>query len=464
MPEEERVRLPPILGIRPGVYLAGVYGFIILVLLFFLCLYPGLSRPGSLVSFRSEPAGAAIRVDGVNRGATPEELFLERGPHRIEFVLPGFETRRLEPEIPGRAAFSLFFPRRLVLRETLVSPGPLAVIAAAAADYASWSFTGESTASYQMPLSLSEGVYRAGPSLEGEEYREAEEYIQAAARFAASQASLRDLGRAKLLLDNHGIVPSPLTLAQSAADTLSWLSAAPGASSWLAGLLPPEARFSPWAPSGGPESRDGLPGGPESRDSPSGGPEGAPPAGLIELAGLRFRALGTGDSGYYAETPVSAGSWEAFVRARPEWAKENLAGLREQGLVSADYLLSPPAGGEAPLTGISWHAAAAFCRWLGEALPPGFEGWEIRLPGEAEWEASLSSASGAEGLWEWCLDPYVPFPSFPASGRAAEAVSSPERVLRKASAPRGSLPPALCSPFAGFRPFLAPRQARPWQD
>jgi hypothetical protein len=475
----DQVHLPPVLGIRPGVYLSVVYGLVILGLLFFLCLFPGLSRPGSLASFDSEPRGAAIRVDGVNRGATPEEIFLDRGPHRVEFVLPGFEPRILELDAPGRTAFSLFFPRRLALKEVLVTEDPLSVLAAAAADYAAWSFTGEATASYQTPLSLSEGVYRAGPLPDQGERAEAAELIRAAARFAVTQASLRDLGRAKLLLDNGGLVPSALSLGRSAADIASWLSAAPGAAAWLGELLPPESaalvRASAWAREAeAAESPDG--------DSPSAEDGGAASGVTVaatnttnrtgtanaavparEIAGLRFLPWPAALSGagtpafYYAENPVDAGLWDAFLEARPEWKAENLESLLNRKLVNGDYLAEPGEAGT-PRTGVSWHAAVSFCQWLNGRLPPDFGAWEVRLPREDEWEAR--AAASPAGLWEWCEDPYAPLYRFPAQRRALEALSSPERLLRSPRYPdaRGSLPPDLCSPFVGFRPFIVPRE------
>ena len=150
--------------------------------------------------------------------------------------------------------------------------------------------------------------------------------------------------------------------------------------------------------------------------------------------------------------------WERFLQANPEWDLENLETLREQKLVNGDYLGSPAEGGE-PLTGVSWYAAVSFCRWLGARLPPGFDGWEIRLPREDEWESCFLTAAGSV-LWEWCDDPYAPLRRFPAERGAIESLSSPERVLRAAQRPdsRGSLPPDLCSPFVGFRPFIVPKE------
>jgi hypothetical protein len=461
--DEDKVQLKPILGIRPGVYLSALYGLVILIILFFVCLFPGLSRPGSVLSISTRPQGAAIRVDGLNRGSSPDRIFVGKGPHRVELVLPGFESRQLDLEVPSRAAFSLFFPRQVIVEETLSTKAPLAVISAAAADYAGWSFTGEATAAYQLPLSLSEGVYRAAPLLEGDQIAEARELIPAAARFAVSQASLRDLGRAKMLLDNGGLAPSPLSLTQSAGDILTWLSSSPEAAPWLATVLPAEAaarvKNSPWytqAAEGG-----GTAAGNNSYSLAAGLPA------YLQVAGLRFRRVDAGKAGtgnfYAGESPVSTLAWDAFVQARPEWALENSGELREQGLVNSDYLITLDNAG-ASQTAVSWHAALAFCQWLGEQLPPGFEAWEIRLPTETEWEYTLEAQNNAleANFWEWCVDPYAPLASFPASPRAVQAVGSPEKVLRGGprTGVRASLPPNFCSPFTGFRPFIMLRASR----
>jgi formylglycine-generating enzyme required for sulfatase activity len=441
-----------------------LYGLVILIILFFVCLFPGISRPGSVLSISTRPQGAAIRIDGLNRGSSPDRIFVEKGSHTVELVLPGFESRQLELEVPSRAAFSLFFPRQVIVEETLSTNAPLAVISEAAADYAGWSFTGEATAAYQLPLSLSEGVYRTAPLLKGDQIAAAQELIPAAARFAVSQASLRDLGRAKMLLDNGGLAPSPLSLTQSAGDILAWLSSSPEAAPWLATVLPAEAaarvKNSPWyaqAAEGGGTAAAG------SYSVAAGLPA------YLQVAGLRFRRVDAGKAetkNFYAgESPVSTLAWAAFVEARPEWALENSGQLQEQGLVNSDYLITlDDAGQGAPQTAVSWHAALAFCQWLGEQLPPGFEDWELRLPSETEWEYALEAQNNAleTNFWEWCIDPYAPLASFPASPRAVQAIGSPEKVLRGGprAGLRASLPMDFCSPFVGFRPFIAPRASQ----
>ncbi|HPH94528.1 MAG TPA: SUMF1/EgtB/PvdO family nonheme iron enzyme [Anaerolineaceae bacterium] len=55
-------------------------------------------------------------------------------------------------------------------------------------------------------------------------------------------------------------------------------------------------------------------------------------------------------------------------------------------------------GGESglnePVTGVNWEAAQAFNRWLRKKT-----GWNVRLPGEAEWEKAARSGDGR--IWPW---------------------------------------------------------------
>jgi len=170
---EDQVKLPSLLGIRPGLYLAVLYGAVILGILFFIFLYPGLSKPGVLGVFSSEPSGAAVRIDGITLGAAPCEIFIPRGKHTIEMVLPGFTPFVYEAEMRGRIFASVFFPSRTPIRGTLNTPDPLGTLAAAASEYAHRSLAMEPTETRQIPQSLSEGVYRTAPATDSAEDREA---------------------------------------------------------------------------------------------------------------------------------------------------------------------------------------------------------------------------------------------------------------------------------------------------
>jgi hypothetical protein len=442
MSEDDAVRLKPILGIKPGHYLAFLYLVIILVILFFLILFPGLYRPGSLVIVESEPEGAAFRVDGVYMDTSPCEVFVSRGDHRFEAVLPGFDSWEHEMEIPGRLLFSLFFPRRIEVTAELSSPDPFDAFAETAAAYAAWTFGGEPTLSWQIPLSLSEGAYRTGPAFAAaaaSSDSSAEGILHAAARFTVTRAGFRDLIRARCLIDNGGISSSPVSLSRSAENVLDYLSENPEALSVFAALLPEKHAefFEDYTL-------------PPPEESPSGAKED-PPA--LRLGGFNFYPVpGKGFS--IADMPAGTDSWEAFTAANPRWGEGGRDALVIEELVSDEYLFREESFSFPWQTAVSWYAAEAFCRWLsieaGDRLP---SGWEIRLPKAAEYEAS-----GAEfEIWEWCTDPYAPLSRLSAPARAIEAVGSPERNLRKGKDGYASLPPESCSPLTGFRPVIARR-------
>ncbi|MDR2079836.1 MAG: SUMF1/EgtB/PvdO family nonheme iron enzyme, partial [Treponema sp.] len=435
---EDQVRLKPILGIRPGVYLTGLYALLFLGILFFILLYPGITKPGSLLILNSEPQGAAVRVDGVTLGTTPCELFVPEGARLVEWVLPGFTPVRQEMTIPGRVFASRFFPRRIPVSVTLEPPNPLEALVSAAAEYARWSFTGEPTAAYQIPQELSEAAYRIGPAMAADSVvrEQAQGILKAAARFALTKAALRDLLRAQFLTGSGGLSPSPITLSGTAAYILEYLSQTPAAA-WLAETLPAESlrslEGSPWyreAVSAG----DSL-----SQEAAGARAQGLPAGETLSLGRLNFRRVPGGDfiqgaafphrvrleSFYIAAAGMSAEEWERFLAANPRWKRENAAALIEQGLVSPGYLDEPlnPSPPNTGVSGISWFAALAYCEWLTQSLPASLAGWEVRLPREAEWEyaAPLFFAESPLLFWEWCADPYVPLTYLNADPAAAAA-------------------------------------------
>ncbi|MDR2068683.1 MAG: SUMF1/EgtB/PvdO family nonheme iron enzyme [Spirochaetaceae bacterium] len=482
---EDQVRLAPILGIRPGIYLTILYALILALILFFVLIYPGLTKPGSLAVLNSEPWGAAVRVDGVTLGTTPCEIFIPRGRRVIELVLPGFQSNRIERDIPGRIFASALFPHKESITGKLQSDNPGAVLTLGAADYAEWSFAGEPTAAFQIPLSLSEGAYRAGPAgTDPRIHKKFNEILKASLRFTSTKGALRDLLRAKFLIDNEGLSPSPVTILRSAEEILAYLAETPGAAAWLGTILPPEAADilvdSPWY------QKDQEGAAALGFSSSPGGSLGE----TLEIGALSFRELtgGTLVQGtpfphsttvgnfWIAAAEVSTEAWDAFLTDQPEWRAENTQALMKRGLVNADYLLPAdnPSYPYPTVPGVSWHAAQAYCLWFSRFLPSALASYEVRLPTEAEWEYAAKLGQQGDfpldmpgGLWEWCGDPFAPLPFFPAAEEIIRDISSPERPVKGGSwvstpltvdtETRASLPPSSCSPFVSFRPVIAPR-------
>ena len=66
--ENAIVKLKPVLGIKPGVYLTVIYGLILLVGLFMLLIYPGLKNNGTHISIETFPEGSLVYVDNIYKG------------------------------------------------------------------------------------------------------------------------------------------------------------------------------------------------------------------------------------------------------------------------------------------------------------------------------------------------------------------------------------------------------------
>jgi formylglycine-generating enzyme required for sulfatase activity len=217
---------------------------------------------------------------------------------------------------------------------------------------------------------------------------------------------------------------------------------------------------------------------------------------------------------HLAETEVTNQQFQRFVDTVPEWKPSNRDTLVSTGLATDAYLASwvddrhPDGAALLPVTGVSWHAASAFCAWLQADLARARPGAVVRLPTEAEWEwaargglrgkpwptgtepgRSVFFGAGIEGpapagtsqpngyglrdmagnVWEWCADSHAPAAYLLSSldgaeGRrlAAALPETSEKVVRGGAwnnekeslrvYSRGSQPANWCTPYLGFRP------------
>ena len=501
MDDADAVTLPTILGIKPKYYV-GFCALAILALAFFLIFFlPGIVHPQGILAVSSEPQGAAVRVDGVTRGVTPCTLTVARGLRIIEILLPGFSSYTTEIAVSGKRFASLFAPQRITVFGALTTDSPRGAFMLSAAEAAAWSFAGEPTPSYQIPLALSTGAYRVGPYATNRETKERmNDILRGSLRFTVTKAGLRDILRAKFLIDNGGNAPSPLSLLHSAQDMLATLSDAPEALPWLNSLLPEDRVAELMESSWNLKITQGLPAyGQDLRPNPlplllrtipSGGLDWeAVPGGIFIESTSYYRTVQV-DTFWISRSEATWESWNQFCAELPQWAAENRAALEEQGLASADYLAFhghasenaaqyqelpfSPLPEHAKAIGISWHAAMAYCQWLSAQLPADMQAaWEVRLPTEREWEYAqrlaqnhrIALSNSEPALWNWCCDPFSPAAFFEAPEDVIQGISSPERSVRGGAwinpagsvsrYTRGSLPPETCSPFVSFKPVIA---------
>jgi formylglycine-generating enzyme required for sulfatase activity len=190
--------------------------------------------------------------------------------------------------------------------------------------------------------------------------------------------------------------------------------------------------------------------------------------------------------------PVTNAEYGAFVTARPAWKR----GAAKSIYVDEAYLAhwATPDAPEArdadrPVTGVSWFAARAYCRWLGKRLPTVDE-WEYAAtPGGSlspsekdkvlDWYAHPATAAlpiasetapnalGLRGMhgvvWEWTEDfssvalttakGKTPDPGqgFVCGGGAADAADASDYAAFMRFAYRQSLKAAYSTGSLGFR-------------
>ncbi len=476
---KDTITFKPIMGIRPGIYLTVLYVLALILILFFLLIFPGLVNRHSRVTFTSNPWGAAVRMDDVYIGSTPFTMNIPKGSHRFTLVLPGFDKKNLDATIQGRIFGSLFFPSKMTINETLNTPDPVNAFTLGARSFSEWSFAGEGIAVFQHPMDLSEAAYRIGLVNNPAERTKINEILKASARFAHSKTASRDLIRAKFIIDNNGKAASPLSAVKSAQDIIQYLADIPGSSIWLGAMLPGDASSkiidSSWY---------------EEEAELSFNPvySTAYDNNTVRIKNLVFRKIPAGESVMYnqkidrdfwiSETEVTQADWDDFVRENPEWSKGNMDTLISEGLITDDYLMYPdsPNYPRPTVPGVSWFAARAYCDWLSRSLGASMADYTVRLPREIEWEYAAQYSNKVlaghgtplvnmlGSLWEWCEEPYVPLNYLPASPEAIALVSSPQRPVKggawnfRGSAnilTRGSLEPKSCSPFVSFRPVIA---------
>jgi hypothetical protein len=456
---------------------------------------------------------------------TPTTIFVPKGSQSIKLVMPGFTPFVTQLDVPSRIFAHVPFSASFTVQAELTETEPFAALLAGAEYFAAWSFSGETSDAYQIPMSLSEGVYRSAigsswlysppkamnntdlsqisPFARYQSYRSIPRHdpiLRGAARFVSSKASLADLLRAKFLGDNAGRAPSPLTALYSAGSILRYAAHNPAFTAQVCDLLGEGAKplfESEWYKKNVIDAVFSLQEQDNSYAATSSNAE-------ISVAGVNFVEVPTGvffaapdfqfvskmSSFYIATTEVTNKQWELFLAENPEWRPENTQNLIDQGLVNSDYLIKTddPRYPASTVSGVSWYAANAYCKWLTTKLPASIRergfGWEAQLPTELWWEYAAKAVkagrlnrrvvtnmlpldrNGSEGgCWEWCADPFVPLYFLQADQYVIDAIGSPQRSVRGGSwiNPAGSLSletraglhPDSCSVFVSFRPVIA---------
>ncbi len=551
VPEVSDVKLKPILGIQPGLYLTILYAIIVVLILFLVLVFPGVRNYGSNVHFESAPSGAAVYIDGTYYGSTPLTKFVPAGSHTVTYKKPFFNEQNTEIEVPGKVFGTLFFKRAEQHGAHMSFTDSSNYLRWRFSQTSNWALVGSFYERYRYPF---RGVQAISEYYEAE--KRAEEHIKQDEApeelYEFAYMLTNNINSLEQLLDVTAsiiAIESPHYRSMSAKEytssgTLSDLLGR-AASSLISIGVPQELAYLyvestleqekavslenskdykvnreqvrefiealPFSEVYSQSNIESIPIRIYGHTFTEIVPPGKVPVGNNKIslsAPLDFTQLSefphmeTIKSYYISSTEVTRNQFEQFLQENPEWNKDNIDVLVEQGKVDTQYLNymdQKPFDQTLPVTGVSWYAAKAFCRWFESKLPDDLKArFSVRLPSEAEWEYAArknSSAgiverdSGFDGpqagnysregflglldmrgnVWEWCENWYFPSDVLDgAYGASAEGYDGVEKSMRGGSwanriseVPvwrRASHPPHWCSPFVGFRIVLEPKE------
>lgn len=497
--DEAYVKLKPVFGIKPGVYVALFYSIAIIVLLFFVLFYPGLKKTGTYCSFFIDPPGSAILVDGVYAATAPCNIFVSKGKHTITVERPGFLSKTFELNASKRIfAANIVKPKtKIVLELDIDKPDYVLKIAYEA--YSDWSLGATPSLSYQIPMVLSDAARALSKAPAGINVTH---LASAASSMASSAASLRDAARASTILYSSSMSLSPVSLGRLADRLFIELSDNPAILASFAPHLSAEDRAKLESLS---FYKNAI-----TRAKSAAKQNKAPESKLINISGIDFIRIEPGtaiiapgsvfpvveevDSFMLAVQETTVGEFRRFIKSNPEWDKSNIKTLIARGLASEDYLKDiEQCLDQDVLRYVSRPAAQAYCVWLSKYVP---ESYKVTLPDEAQWTLAAqlagnsakdvsvlaagidpspqkpyslkSDSAGFKGLfgnvWEWCSSAYSVFPaangnntqyySKDALVKGASWANNPELINLDA---RGCVKEDTANAYLGFRIALVPR-------
>jgi gamma-glutamyl hercynylcysteine S-oxide synthase len=457
--EIEEVKLKPIAGIEPPVYLAVFYSLLLALALIALFVVPAIVHGGSLVQFRSSPAAAAVFVDDIYVGSTPADIFVSAGNHSIRIEKPFFARFEDDAAIPRRLFGSLFFPKKLHFRKDLELKNPHRYAESLFSELSNWALSGSFHHRYHYPSVISPAV---SVLLDAGEDTLLEDFIAASMNNLATREIFSDWREARTRWSNmtgrtlSGSEPEGmpqrdlfrayrLLYSDESADSSTvpedlrnrmeaWIEdlcfeeyyagAPKRAADMAASLRIDDHRFLL------------LPGG---ERIPLGMNDLFRTGGSLTVEELAaFPHTRQIRPFYILDTEVSRGQFARFLEENPEWNRANSEELLEKGLVTTDYLIGFEGKPSKPVSYVSWYAAKAYAAWLQKKLPAAIaDSYSVRLPDESEWEyaarlngdpETIDISDGARGpqtavftragrlgiidlrgnLWEWNENWYFP--------------------------------------------------------
>ena len=465
LPQVEPVKIKPLFGMKPGLWLTIAYALAILLILFLVGVLPDLINGSKRVTFTSAAYNAAVYVDGQYAGGTPFTRRIESGTHEVVYKVNDCEIDSFTLKVGHPFFFNWLFPRTQKVEST--------------ATLTQEAFTALSKelledANLYSAILEYDDTHRYSPiftsyakSIKGSAYENNTQAFETALLFISTQEMYDDAKEAIEIL-GLDIQLTASSLFEGETQTVGTAHAEDQVITAqattldagvfkLSGFTIPEVSFS------------------NGNEVDSTYPQVKEAGQEVTVGSFNVSAI-----------CITENQWAYFVNENPDWGLSNKENLIAQGLVDDYYLdgvtLSMTVASNKPVRNISWYAARAFCSWLSEKT-----GKTVSLPTENQWiattltdtegdfqkslmpsvnEASPSALLG--GVWEFTSTPYIPLSRLVSVSASQQAVSTLEALDVQASMivkggsyvnvasevnayTVGTAYRSLCSDFTGFR-------------
>ena len=421
------VKLQPVLGMAPGVYLTIIYSVIFLIVLFLVGFLPGILQSGKLVTFSSTVHPSAVQVDGVYVGSAPVDAFISPGTHEVTFYYEDVASHSFSFEVGHPVFFTWLVPRRqTVVSESFISNSESLkrYLESMFDQVVSWSAVVDFNETYyRPPLFLQVAQTSTNLSIPNAKILLASFFSQSL-NYVTSREMLQDYEQSlQTVVESNTLSYDDLGEVFTVFDSIKSLYDAEPTESFVGEHAVPLT--STPMPTVLEIPVDGI--------SPIRGFSYPDMQGVVGR-NVQERFPGVHEMGIaqnvYEFTlgamEIPEYVWAHFVQDNPYWSKANSERLQADGMVDNNYLagLYPTVAvkSQTPIRNISWYAAQAFVSWLSD-----ISGKEVFLPTQKQWElvalsqieesyqnsmtgmphdSSPSSLFG--GMWEFTQDSFVP--------------------------------------------------------
>ncbi len=477
--DPDSIQIPELFGLSAGKWLTILYGSVLLIILFFLLIFPGIKNPHSELRITSE-IPMALYIDDLYVGGTPIRIDVPKGDHTFRLERDFFTPIEWEEEIPSRLVGSLLKSKVVKKSYTPTIEQVDQFLQAQYKELSQWAlvdnFTDDYKTGYHYPPIISETTEALLYASNGPFSEELEIFFKAAQRQLSHQEIAddylyaTDLAEAKisLFIENDTLITDIYRSKESNQNSLEEYFS----------NNPVPNRIAPVGRTGEVISLEEM--------------------NFIYVEGGSY-TLGGSNIESLTEAPynievqpfafldheVTVAEFFRFLEENPSWKGSQKETLQKQGLVDDYYLQNITSTSTTlPVTYVSWYAATAYAEWLSTQLG---DEYTVTLPTESEWEVATrifenpsagnfstgtprlrrgtSSLNLMGNVWEWMANDYAPMDGITDSyGRTYSELSGAEKALRGGSyvdtegtvlpETRGSHPPAWTTPVVGFRVII----------